>query len=107
MNSRYSLNCCNFLIVRMFIIGLCLCTPCADRENEFCMILRIVLYISMLVVHGLGRSMRSGTSLVETTCIYIVRVGYIICPYLSCSQGSEETSAFIRVVGEPCVLCHL
>ena len=56
----------------MFIIGLCICIPlCADRENEFCMVLRVVLYISMLVVHGLRRSMRFGTSVVETTCVCV------------------------------------
>ena len=60
-----------FLIVHMFIMGLCLCTPCAHRGNKFCMVLRVVLYISMLVVHGLRRSMRFGTSLVETVCIHI------------------------------------
>ena len=49
--------------------------------------------------------MRFGTSLVETT--YIVRVGYMICAYFTCSQDSEEASDFIRALGEPCVSCPL
>ena len=58
------------------------------------MVVRVVPYISVLVIHGLERSILFGTSLVETT--YIVRVGDITFAYLSCSQGSEEASAFIR-----------
>ena len=65
-----------------------------DRENEFSMVLGVVSYIPVLVVHGLGRSMRFSASLVQTT--YVMRVGYITCAYLSCSQDSEEASAFIR-----------
>ena len=45
----------------------CILCPRVDRENKFCTILRVVLHISVLVVHGLGRNMRFGMSLMETT----------------------------------------
>ena len=61
------------------------------------MVLRVVLYIYVLVVHGLRRSMRFGTSLVETT--YIVRVGYMICAYLELFTSFRGGKCFYTSFG--------